>query len=119
VQAEHLVLIFPIWWGSMPALMKGFFERIFLPGFAFEYQEKSPFPRKLLTGKTSESIVTMDTPAWYYKWILGNAGVKLLKNSILGFCGVKNKRTTYLAVIKTSDERQRQKWLLEIENMSK
>jgi putative NADPH-quinone reductase len=118
VQADHLVLIFPIWWGSMPALMKGFFERVFLPGFAFEYQEKSPFPKKLLKGKTSEIIVTMDTPVWYYKWILGNTGVKLLKNSILGFCGVKNKRTTYLAVMKTSDEKQRQKWLLEIEKMN-
>jgi putative NADPH-quinone reductase len=114
VQADHLVLIFPVWWGSMPALMKGFFERVFLPGFAFEYQEKSPFPKKLLKGKTSEIITTMDSPVWYYKWIAGNTGVRLLKNSILGFCGVKNKRTTYLAVIKTSDDKQRQKWLLKM-----
>jgi len=117
VEADHLVMIFPIWWGSMPALMKGFFERVFLPGFAFEYQEKSPFPKKMMKGKTSEIIVTMDTPVWYYKWILGNTGVKLLKNSILEFCGVKNKRTTYLAVMKTSDEKQRQKWLSKIGKM--
>jgi putative NADPH-quinone reductase len=117
VQADHLVLIFPIWWGFMPALMKGFFERVFLPGFAFEYQEKSPFPKKLLAGKTSEIIATMDTPVWYYKWILGNSGIKLLKNSILGFCGVKNIRTTYLAVIKSSDDKQRRKWLSKIEKM--
>jgi putative NADPH-quinone reductase len=116
-QADHLVLIFPMWWASMPALMKGFFDRIFLPGFAFEYQEKSPFPKKLLNGKTSEIITTMDTPVWYYKWILGNRGIKLLENSILDFCGVKNKRTTYLAVIKTSDDKQRQKWLSKIEKL--
>ena len=116
-QADHIVLIFPIWWAAMPALMKGFFERVFLPGFAFEYQDKSPFPKKLLSGKTSEIIVTMDTPIWYYKWILGNTGIKLLKNSILAFCGVKNKRTTYLAVIKASDDKQRNKWLSKIEKM--
>jgi len=117
LQADHLVLIFPTWWGSMPALMKGFFDRMFLPGFAFEYQEKSPFPKKLLKGKTSEIIITMDTPVWYYKWILGNTGVKLLKNSILSFCGIKNVRTTYLAVMKTSDDRQRKTWLSKVEKL--
>lgn len=111
LQADHLVFIFPMWWASMPALMKGFFERIFLPGFAFEYQEKSPFPKKMLKGKTSEIITTMNSPVWYYKWILNNCGIKLLKNSILGFCGIKNKRTTYFSVVKTSDDKKRQKWL--------
>ena len=117
VQADHLVFIFPTWWGFMPALMKGFFDRIFLPGFAFEYQENSPFPKKLLKGKTAEIITTMDTPVWYYKWVLGNTGIKVLKNSILGFCGVKNRRTTYLSVVKTSEEKQRQKWLSKIEKL--
>ena len=117
LQADHLVFIFPMWWASMPALMKGFFDRVFLPGFAFQYQEKSPFPKKILKGKTSEIITTMDTPVWYCKWILGNPGIKLLKNSILGFCGVKNKRTTYFSVVKTSDGKQRQKWLSKTERL--
>ena len=117
LQADHLVFIFPMWWASMPALMKGFFDRVFLPGFAFDYQEKSPFPKKLLNGKTSEIITTMDTPIWYYKWILCNPGIKLLKNSILGFCGVKNKRTTYFSVVKTSDDKQRKKWLSKTERL--
>ncbi len=81
VQADHLVWIFPTWWGSMPAIMKGFIERVFLPEFAFEYQQESPFPKKLLTGRTSEIILTMDTPVWYYKWFFGNAGVKLLNST--------------------------------------
>ena len=114
LHANHLVLIFPMWWASMPALMKGFFDRVFLPGFAFDYQEKSPFPKKLLEGKTSEIITTLDTPVWYYKWVLGNPGIKLLEKSILGFCGIQNKRTTYLAVLKTSDDKQRQKWLSKV-----
>jgi putative NADPH-quinone reductase len=118
-QADHLVLIFPIWWGSMPALMKGFFERILLPGFAFKYQENSKFPQKLLKGKTSEIITTMDTPVWYFKWIMGKPGVKVVENSILGFCGVKNKRTTYFPVVKTSDDKQRQKWLSKTEKLGR
>jgi len=103
----------------MPALMKGFFDRTLLPGLAFEYQEKSPFPKKLLKEKTSEIITTMDTPSWYYRWVLGNPGIKLLVNSTLGFCGIKNKRTTFLSVIKTSDDNQRQKWLSKIEKLGK
>jgi Putative NADPH-quinone reductase (modulator of drug activity B) len=43
--AEHIVWIYPTWWASPPALLKGFIERLFLPGFTFEYQEKSPFPK--------------------------------------------------------------------------
>jgi putative NADPH-quinone reductase len=46
--AEHLTFVYPIWWGGIPALMKGFLDRIFLPGFAFKYREGKAFPDKLL-----------------------------------------------------------------------
>ena len=113
--ADHIVWIYPTWWASPPALLKGFIERIFLPGFTFEYQEKSPFPKKLLTGKTSEIISTMDTPVFYYKWIVKDIGGKMIRKNIGAFCGIKNIRTTYLAVIKTSTPKQRSKWLKRIE----
>lgn len=116
-KAEHWVWIYPTWWGGMPALLRGFIERIFLPGLAFEYQEKSPFPKQLLKGKTSEIITTMDTPVWYYKLIYRNAGVSILKKCVLGFCGVKNKRVTYLAVVKTSTEEKRNEWLLAVKRL--
>ncbi|PVU85592.1 hypothetical protein BB559_006929 [Furculomyces boomerangus] len=67
--AHHIVWIYPTWWGSLPALTKGFVDRLFLPGFVFKHIETSPHPEKLLEGKTSEIISTMDTPAWYYKYI--------------------------------------------------
>lgn len=116
-QADHLVWIYPTWWGGMPAVMKGFFDRIFLPGFAFKYHEKSPFPEKLLKGKTSEIITTMDTPVWYYKLVFRNAGVHTLKNGILGFCGVKNMRVTYLSVVKTSTPDKREQWLEQVKKL--
>lgn len=115
--AEHTVWIYPTWWGGMPAIMKGFFDRLFLPGFAFDYQEKSSYPKQLLKGKTSEIITTMDTPVWYYKYFMGNTGVKMLKSAILEFCGIKNKRATYLSIIKTSTEEQRDKWLLKVQQL--
>jgi NAD(P)H dehydrogenase (quinone) len=62
--AEHLVLVYPIWWGGMPALLKGFFDRIFLPGFAFKYRNRSQLWDKLLSGRTADLLVTLDTPPW-------------------------------------------------------
>lgn len=115
--AEHIVWIYPTWWASPPALLKGFIERVFLPGFAFEYQEKSPFPKKLLTGKTSEIISTMDAPVFYYKWIVKDIGGKMIRRDIGAFCGIKNKRTTYLATLKTSTPEQRQGWLEKAGNL--
>lgn len=110
-QADHLVWIYPTWWSGMPAILKGFIDRVFLPGLAFEYQEKSPLPKQLLKGKTSEIITTMDSPVWYYKLVFKNAGVNMLKKGILEFCGVKNKRVTYLSVVKTSTPDKRSNWI--------
>ena len=116
--ADHIVWIYPTWWSSMPALLKGFIERLFLPGFAFEYQEKSPFPKKLLKGKTSEIISTMDAPVWFYKWVSKDVGGKIIRTNIGAFCGIKNKRTTYLAVMKTSTLEKRRAWLQQIERLA-
>lgn len=116
-KADHLVWIYPTWWGGMPAILKGFIERIFLPGFTFEYQKNSPFPKELLKGKTSEIITTMDTPVWYYKLIYRNAGVSMLKKGVLAFCGVKNLRVTYLAVVKASTDEKRNEWLSTVKRL--
>lgn len=66
-------------------------------------------------GKTSEIISTMDAPVFYYKWIVKDIGGKMIRKNIGAFCGIKNIRTTYLAVIKTSTPEQRKKWLNKIE----
>ena len=64
--AEHIVLFYPVWWGSVPALLKGFFDRVFLPGIAYEKIENSVWWKKLLTGRTGHIVSTLDQPAWYY-----------------------------------------------------
>ena len=118
-EADHIVWIYPTWWGLPPAILKGFIDRLFLPGFAFEYQEKSPFPKGLLKGKTSEIISTMDTPVWYYKLIYRDIGGSFLRKTVGAFCGMKNIRTTYLAVVKDSTPEKRKKWLDKIYEIAK
>ena len=92
-RADHLVFVHPNWWGTYPARLKGFVDRIFLPGFAFQYKKGSPYPAKLLKGKTARLVVTMDGPGWWYRWALGAGGDKALAKSILGFCGVRTLGT--------------------------
>ena len=115
--AHHLVWVHPVWWGGLPAITKGFIDRVFLPGFAFQYRENSIFWDKLLKGKSAHIITTLDQPGWYYKLVYGNPSVNMLKKSTLGFCGVKTKNVTYIGIVKTSDATQRMKWLNRIEKL--
>lgn len=64
--ADHVVLAYPNWWGFMPAITKGFFDRILLPGFAFKNYSGKNLPEKLLHGKSIRIMVTMDTPKWWF-----------------------------------------------------
>ncbi len=118
-QAKHLVFVYPNWWGTYPALLKGFIDRLFLPGFAFEYQVKNPFPKKLLQGKSARLLVTTDTPNWYYSLLYQSPGHNSMKKCILGFCGVKPVKITTLVGIKKSTEAQRQAWLEKIEKLGR
>ncbi|MBS7254882.1 NAD(P)H-dependent oxidoreductase [Flavobacterium branchiicola] len=109
--ADHLVWIHPVWWGGLPAITKGFIDRLFLPGMAFQYRENSVWWDKLLKGKTAHIITTLDQPGWYYRLFFGRPSVNQLKKSTLEFCGVKPVKVSYIGVIKTADENQRKKWL--------
>ena len=109
--SNHIVFVYPNWWGAMPALMKGFFDRVFLPGFAFKYRENSQFWDKLLSGRTAHLMVTMDTPPWYYRWIYHRPGHNEMKRTILGFCGIKVVKISEFAPIKDSSQQQREKWI--------
>ncbi|WP_375560510.1 NAD(P)H-dependent oxidoreductase [Bernardetia sp. OM2101] len=115
--AEHLVWIHPVWWGGLPAIMKGFIDRLFLPNFAFAYRENSIFWDKLLKGKTAHIITTLDQPSWYYKFINGQPSTKQLKKNTLEFCGVKPVKVTYIGIVKTSKQEQREKWLEKIKKL--
>lgn len=115
-RADHLVWIHPVWFGGLPAITKGFIDRLFLPGMAFQYRKDSLWWDKLLKGKTAHIITTLDQPSWYYKLFYGNPSVNQLKKTTLQFCGVKPVKVTYIGIIKTADDNQRAKWLKKVYN---
>ncbi|MDF2515429.1 MAG: NADPH:quinone reductase [Sphingobacterium sp.] len=117
--AEHLVWVHPVWWGGLPAIMKGFIDRLFLPGYAFQYRENSPFWDKLLKGKSARIITTLDQPSWYYALVYGRPSVNQLKRSTLQFCGISSVKVTYIEIIKTSNTTKRNKWLFKIKLLGK
>lgn len=115
--ADHMVWVHPVWWGGLPAITKGFIDRLFLPGFVFQYRENSMFWDKLLKGKTAHIITTLDQPGWYYRFVYGRPSVNQLKRSTLGFCGVKPVKVTYIGIIKDSTDAARKKWLEKVEKL--
>lgn len=115
--ADHLIFVYPLWWGSVPAILKGFFDRTLLPGFAYQQKPDSLLWEKRLKGKTAHLIVTMDTPPWYYRFIYGNAGHRVMKQGVLGYCGIKTVKVTEISPIKMSTEQQRQQWLQKINKL--
>ncbi|MDP9960544.1 NAD(P)H-dependent oxidoreductase [Chryseobacterium lathyri] len=117
--ADHLVWIHPVWWGGLPALMKGFIDRLFLPGFAYRYRDNSVWWDKLLKGKAAHIITTLDQPGWYYRLFYGRASVNQLKKSTLEFCGVKPVEVTYIGIIRNSTKVQRDVWLQKVKELGR
>jgi NAD(P)H dehydrogenase (quinone) len=115
--AEHLVWIYPVWWGSVPAIMKGFIDRVFLPGFAFQKRENSVWWDKLLTNKTARIISTLDQPAWYYWLVYKRPSHNAMKKLTLHFCGISPVYTTTIGPIRLSKEKYRIKHLLKVEKL--
>ena len=117
--ADHLVWIHPVWWGGLPAITKGFIDRVFLPGFAFQYRENSVWWDKLLKGKSAHIFTTLDQPSWYYRLMFHQPSVNQLKKSTLEFCGVKPVAVTYFGPVKSSNDKIRKKWLDKVEQIGR
>lgn len=110
--AEHIVFVYPTWWGTMPALLKGFLDRVLTPGFAFEENDDDPSAwEKLLTGRSAQALVTMDTPPWVYRFIYKAPGHNALRRATLGFCGIRPTFITNFGPIKGSTAEARRHWL--------
>lgn len=119
IWAEHIVIVHPVWWGSVPAILKGFFDTALLPGFAFKYKEEGVFWDKLLKGRTARIIYTTDTPVWFYKYFYKAPSVNMVKNRVLDFCGVAPVKVTGIGPIRKSKMEFRQKWIDKIEQLGK
>jgi NAD(P)H dehydrogenase (quinone) len=109
--AQHLVFVFPVWWGGIPALLKGFLDRVMLPGFAFKYQKGNAFPAKLLGGRSAHLLVTMDAPPWYYRLVYRAPAIRQMKTTTLEFCGITPVTTLSCGPMLDSTPQQRTAWL--------
>ena len=109
--ADHLIFIYPIWWSSMPSLMKGWIDRVFTPGITYSSNQKGIFVlnfitgrqfKKLLKNKTADIITTSQGPGWWYKIFSGiisvpdSYGIAVLKSAVLNHCGIKTKKVINL-----------------------
>lgn len=110
-ECQHIVFVTPIWWGGPPALLKGFMDRTFLPGFAFKYRTKSMLWDKYLTGRSGRLIVTSDAPSWWMRFMRGDSTVRLIRDSTLGFVGISPVKVTRIGKVKWLSELQRKSWL--------
>ncbi|WP_082305132.1 NAD(P)H-dependent oxidoreductase [Persicobacter sp. CCB-QB2] len=118
-EADHLVWVFPLWWYGLPARMKGFIDRIFLPGLTFEITADSPMPKGLLKGRTSDIIMTADSPYWYYRWWMGAPASRQFKKGTLEFCGVKVLKEVFIGPVKGSKDLKRHQWLEKVRRLGK
>lgn len=108
--ASHLVLVYPIWWGSTPALMKAFVDRVFTTGFAYRYNEKG-MPVKLLSGRTARIMITMDAPSLWHKVFYRNSGTTWLRWATLWFSGFRVKGISEFCKVHKAESAQFTAWL--------
>lgn len=114
--ADHWVWVHPVWWSGIPALMKGFIDRLFLPGFTYEPIIGSLRVKPLMKGKTAHIIATLDQPSWYYR-LFSKAPSEYQMKESLKLCGVKPIRMTYIGIVKDASAIQREKWLDKARNL--
>ena len=108
--AEHVVVVFPLWLGTMPALVKAFFEQALRPGFAYS-ADGGPFKGALLKGRSLRIVITMGMPAWYYRLVYGAHSLKAMKVGLFGFVGFKPIRTCLVGNVASHDGAGREAWL--------
>lgn len=109
-KAEHVALFFPLWLGTMPALLKGFLEQLLRPGLAISYGEGG-FPKGLLKGRSARVVATMGMPGFALRYWFLDAGLAVLKRNILALTGMGPIRTTRLGMVEAASPARREGWL--------
>lgn len=115
VGCDHVVFIFPLWCGDMPALLKGFFERVLQPDLLKVQTSGGKAGWKVFKNKSARVIMTMGMPGFFYRWYFGAHALKLLRRNILQFVGIKPVRSTIYGMIEAAGDEKRKQWLREVE----
>jgi len=117
--SEHFMMSTPMWWGGLPAKLKGLFDRTLLPGRAFDTRNKNliGLPSPMLSGRSARVVITSDTPSWFMRLAYKNAMIWQLRGQILGFVGLKPTRLTHLGPASEAKPEQVQRWVKQIKAM--
>lgn len=118
VAADHVVVVAPVWWGSVPALLKGFLDRALERGWAYRYRDNG-LPQGLLAGRSARVVVTTDSPGWWLRGLMGDSAVRQLRRSTLRFCGLKPVRATRVGQVHGSSPEQREAWLQRVADLGR
>lgn len=109
--ADHIVLAYPQWWGTYPAALKAFIDRVLLSGSAFRYTRVSKGWEKLLGGRTARLIMTMDSPTWWNRFTYRNASETSLTRATLGYCGIKTIGVSRFSEVRHREAETRARWI--------
>ena len=109
--AEHLLFVHPYWWGGMPTKAKAVLDRALEPGFGFKYHSRGVKWDKLLTGKSADAIITSDTPPLIDTLIYRKPARRVMKNQVLGFCGIKTRSIVQFGSVKTASDQKIFHWI--------
>jgi putative NADPH-quinone reductase len=101
---DHLCIVFPTWWTSVPAVTKGFLDRTLLSNWAFKYSEKG-LPVGLLKGRSARIIHTSGAPSFINKWFYGEPEIRMMKKGVLDFCGFKPISVTKIGSVTSGDQK--------------
>jgi len=111
--ADHVVLIYPLWLGDVPAALKAFLEQVLRPGFAFEQAADGTVGKPRLHGRSARVIVTMGMPGLFYRVYFRAHSLKSLRRNILHFCGIRPVRSSIIGLVESS-ARRRHAWLARV-----
>jgi putative NADPH-quinone reductase len=117
--ANHWLIFYPLWLGSMPAALKAFFEQTLRPGFAFAATAKGRLPRKLLRDKSARIVVTMGMPAFFYRWYFRAHSLKSLERNVLAFCGIAPVRASIVGLVEGLGDARCARWLKRMQELGR
>lgn len=114
--ADHITIVYPNWWCTMPAMLKGLFDRMWIPGFAFNFDKKTKKIIRHLKGKTGRVIITAGSYSPFMTWWLYGDYTNEIQHGILGFAGIEASVTPY-GPCERIDDSKRQQWLKQTQNL--
>jgi len=113
--ADHVVLMFPLWLGSMPAATRAFFEQTARANFFLDADKSErKWPRRMMTGKSARVVITMGMPAIAYKVMFKSASLKAIEKGLFGISGFKPVVHTILGGVNNVSDTKRESWLAEM-----